>query len=144
MCEKKAGADLHVAGIAQEREVHREFSENFKVVNFTPGPTHYLLELSAPTGKFKAEVSEKDWKKHVLPSWSYSASEPRFVGPLPQHGFMEYLEKREAERTELIEANKVKGARGYRFPDWVVKELNMAYSAGRKSVIGDLKPEDER
>lgn len=60
----------------------------------------------------------------------------RLAGIAFQWGFAAYLEQREAAMPELPLALP--------FPDWLVKELSLAYAAGRKSVLGDLRPEDEK
>lgn len=75
---------------------------------------------------------------------AYFCSRPRFVGTLPQPGFMEYLEQREMELRALPVERFSRDRTPYPptlssapeewegFPDWVVRELNLAYAAGRR------------
>lgn len=128
--------NIVVTGLAQARDVEKVLNEDFTVRELIPKETHYLLHLEAPTGKFDAEVTKKVWDEHVLPAWQ----------TVLMHCDVATANLEGVKKMELFSSP---------FEEWWSKEgwdataeskaaMKEAFEAGRKSVLGELDPKDER
>jgi len=132
----RRGTRLYVTGLAQARDVERVYNKDLTVREFIPKETHYLLHLESPTGKFDAEVTKKVWDEHVLPAWQN----------VVMHCDVATANLEGVKKMELFSSP---------FEEWWSKEgwdataeskaaMKEAFEAGRKSVLGELDPKDER
>jgi hypothetical protein len=129
--------NIVVTGLAQARDVEKVYGEDLRVINMIPKETHYLLHLEAPTGKFDAEVTKKVWNEHVLPAWQ----------TVPMHCDVAVANLEGVKKMELFSSP---------FEEWWVNGGSLlvdnsykamaqsAFEAGRKSVLGELDPKDDR
>lgn len=130
--------NIQVTGIGQANDYKKVYNQSVLKELVHTG-THYLLTLEAPTGRFEAEVTKEVWDTHVLPAYQ----------TVPMNcdiaiANMDGITKME-KFSSPFEEWWVKGGGDSGNGNSRIKELmRKAFEAGRKSVLGELDPTDEK